>query len=666
MNKRYPHVFQPLKVKNVMFKNRIFATPMGMPRSHALPSSTYYGNVSLLDKVRGGVAACYFQYETFAQKDNTFPKYDRDGMRECLSVARAYGCRAGYPCNPKMPIAWKEEMRNHYDGKSELAVSAYTTRGGTINKELSKADLRVMVEQAVHEAIAAKNFGFDFLEVGFGGEGVTAQFLSPYFNRRTDEYGGSLENRMRLTIEYVKAVREAVGEDMPIMLRAGVIHGPEKSYGFEESCALIERLKPYVDMIYVGAGFDMLPGQWPDDPLWEKSEDDNLFGSYAYNGFSKRGFFQNPEIDPLQLAAEVKQRFPDMVVGTCGGVTTLAQAEKLINEGKMDYVSLGRAIVADPYLVQKSFEGREADIKPCIQCGYCYHTYTTHNDTRCSVNPRYRRENRVPEQLSASSFPKKVMVAGGGVAGMKAAATAAERGHDVVLYEKSDQLGGLLKLAKYEKRKTGQTRYAGYLMGQLNKYNVRVVLNTAADKETIEKEDPDVLIVAIGAEPFIPDIKGADKARLAIDAIKKIDELKQNIIIVGGGQTGIEFAITLQEFGKRVTIIEQNKEISENAPLLYKVEAERYLKTYLHNQIKVLTASRCIEVTDGGVVIETHEGIKTVVADEVLLATGMRSRTEEANSLYGFVPITLEVGDCDRVGHIVDATNDAYFCAEAL
>lgn len=663
MNKYYPHLFQPLQVNQMMLKNRIIASTMGIPKSHELLSTIHYGNVSIIDKSVGGAAMNFVSIESAANDQGEFPKQDRDSIRESLSVARQYGAKTGTWCVPRLKQDATSDIRAHYDGKQVIAPSPYLTRSGQRAIELSYDDIQGIMKQAQNDAIAIKKFGFDFIYLYIGYEELTTQFLSPVFNKRTDDYGGSLENRMRFTIEHVSAVREAVGPDYPIVILLAASDHLKGSYSFEDMMTLLSCIEDKVDLINVSSGMDMIPGYFEEDHIIDT--DLGLEAWYSVNGKHCQSIFE-PHMTNADFAKEVKRRFPHKLVSVVGSVMNPEEVEQLLKDG-LDAVALGRPLVADPFLPRKALAGQREDIVPCIRCLHCYHSATEHTNVQCSVNPRYRRELRVPLQLEKTSHPKKVVVIGGGPAGCKAAITAYDKGHHVILIEKENELGGQLNFSKYEKNKKDLLAYRNYLDIQVRKRNIELMLSTFASPELIASLHADVVLVAIGASPFHPSIKGQelDYVHYFDDVYPHLETLKEHICMIGGGQVGIEMAIELLERGKKVTVVEAGKELASQGHVLYKAGLRRKLSQFQEN-LTILTETKCLEMTPKGVkVIKDHQEFY-IDCDDAIIAVGMKPRQQEAFSFYGIADETMMFGDCEKLGQVVSATNDAYFIASHI
>ena len=279
----------------------------------------------------------------------------------------------------------------------------------------------------------------------------------------------------------------------------------------------------------------------------------------------------------IEFAKQVKENCK-VLVSVVGAIMTPEEMEDIIASGKADAVMIGRQLIADPFFPRKILEGREEDIVPCLRCLYCYHIASEHNNVVCSVNPRFRRENRVPLKLEKVAHPKNVVVIGGGPGGMKAALTAEERGHKVILLEKSDRLGGQINVADFDKYKLDLRRYRDYLLAQMKKSEVDVRFNTEATPETVKGLKPDALIIAVGAESILPGIPGIEHAVQAIDAYPKLEKIKGKIAVIGGGIIGSEIGLELAERGNMVHIIELTDTLNAQGNMLYRIAIRQHME----------------------------------------------------------------------------------------
>jgi len=633
----YPNLFSPLRLKNVIFPNRVFVSSMGYPPTHIHPSSPTYegGGVGFYDKCKGGAAAILVS-PSAVETSGQYPKYEKDKIRELISLAKESGSKVG---------AGLGMHGMDFKNNIQYGPSDYQKPNGTIVHEIPEEKMLEFIHELKANAKEAKRFGFDYIQYHMAHESMASHFLAPGFNKREDEYGGSLENRMKFPIMAIKALREGAGKDMPIIVRLSAILHCVESFEFLEMLEFIKMIEKEVDMINVSCGMD----------TW-----------YETNVYHCTTPFQEHNIN-FKWAKRIKKECPDLYVCPVGGIVDPLDAEKAIENGDFDAIMLGRAMNADPFWPKKAMEGRSEDIVPCLRCSYCYHAANNHDLIACSVNPRFYRENRVPLTLEKVANPKKVVIIGGGPAGCKAALTANERGHKVVLLEKSASLGGQLKHAKYDQHKRDLYRYMQYLRIQIEKASIDVRYHVKATPSVVEELNPDAIIIAIGAQPVMPNIKGIEKpiVKEAVSSYEQIEDIGKKVVIIGGGTVGCEMALKLAEEGHLVSIIEATDTLNAQGHMLYRIGI-RHAMDKVKENITCFMSSLCIEIQDHGVVIEKEREQIMIEANTVLIAVGQASKKEEAYRFYNITPATYTVGDCDRVAKVLEATNEAYFIAANL
>ncbi len=348
---------------------------------------------------------------------------------------------------------------------------------------------------------------------------------------------------------------------------------------------------------------------------------------------------------------------------TIGSILYPGQAEEILASGQADGVSMSRALIADPYWVKKAAEGRSGEITPCLRCLNCTDSDNTGRHFICSVNPLIGREARIgfSDTMSKANFSKKVLIAGGGPAGMQAAITASLRGHEVILCEKSDALGGLLKFADTDSLKHDLRRYKEFLVRRVMDLNIKVLLNTEVTDEIVEKYHPDSIIVATGSKLLVPRIKGIENAHHATDIYFKPENIKgDNIVIIGGGLVGVEAGLHLRKLGKNVTVLEMLDDYAADAGFCYKAGL---MRTVEELGMKVITGAKCREVTDSGVVYKKDGVEYTAEGDTVFYAVGMKPNDQPYFELYDKAPSVYEIGDCKKIGKIDGAVHSGFFAA---
>jgi 2,4-dienoyl-CoA reductase-like NADH-dependent reductase (Old Yellow Enzyme family) len=342
-----------------------------------------------------------------------------------------------------------------------------------------------IVDKFAQAALTAKNVGFDGVVIHGAHGWLLGEFLSPLTNRRTDQFGGSLENRARLPMLIVDAVRKAVGPDFLIEYRVSGSELVAGGLAIEESTAFIRMIRDKINLVNVSAGLDHIP---------------EVQIHVQPTHFLPHGYH-------VKWAEHMKKEL-DIPVIALGGITTPELAERILADGKADFIGMSRPLLADPQLPNKAREGRPEDITPCVRCMNCLADASLKKVVSCSVNPRLGRELRLNGEYAKKPKAKKVLVIGGGFAGMKAASTAAERGHSVILAEMTNRLGGILKFSDHDELKKDIRLLKNHLIAQVEKTGVRVELNKFLTKRDIAAYEADAILVAVGSTPKVPPIPG--------------------------------------------------------------------------------------------------------------------------------------------------------------
>ncbi|MBO4365314.1 MAG: FAD-dependent oxidoreductase, partial [Eggerthellaceae bacterium] len=503
-------------------------------------------------------------------------------------------------------------------------------------KALTHEQIADIVAAYANAAGLAKRAGFQMVMVHAGHSWLINQFLSPYFNHRTDEYGGPLENRLRFAREVLQAVRDEVGRGFPIELRISGSELFEGGYDLEEGCRIAHALEDLVDIIHVSAG------------------------SYQFGFSITHPSMFRPHGCNVYLAAEIKKHV-SVPVATIGGLSDPAQMEEIIASGQADLVVMGRALIADPELPNKVMANRGDEVVKCLRCFVCMAERPITQTRRCSINPRIGRELE-GMGIVPSARRMRVLVVGGGIAGMVAAYVAAKRGHEVTLCEAGAELGGILRTEK-----ALPFKYDMYELGVsyallCKRAGVEMRLNTSVDAAYADDFAADAVIVAVGSEPIPLPVPIEDNARvLSIDELYlEGAEVGDEVAVIGGGLTGCECALLMAQNGKRSHVIEMRDALAidaniRNRPILLEEMNEAGV-----DEVVNAVAQR---VTADGVVVKTADGERTIPADTVICAVGQRSRVAAADALRDAAPFVRIVGDAVRPANIATAVYEAWHAA---
>ena len=640
---KYPLLFQPLKVNKVVLKNRIISAPLGSNTDKSLSGigMIIRGTSGSVDDKRMRLTPGPYCFADLFQAAK---------VREEVSLIRQRGAKAEFELCHCGQFAVVEE------GDYAIGPVSFVRNDGTEVRAMDEKMMDEIADKFAKSACDAKEYGFDGVLLHFGHGWLPAQFLSPYFNKRKDGYGGSFENRIKFPMMIVDRVRQAVGCDYMLDMRISGDEHIEGGMEIDEVAEFIKRIEDKIDMVHISCGVEI----------------DNRTKIYM----SPTAYA--PHKINVEMAKIVKENVK-IPVAVVGGIMTPEEAEEILEEGCADAVVIGRQLIADPWWVKKAWEGRSEDIVPCIRCMNCYnpYQYKTEEERRklvgintvpcCSVNPRYLHEERVPNELPEAPMKKKTVVVGGGPAGMQAALTAARRGHQVILLEKEGELGGQLICSEYDEAKQDLKRLKDYLIVQIQKAEVEVRLNVTATPEMVKELCPDSLILALGAYPMRLNLSGIENNHVftCIEAYKYQEKIGENVVIIGGGSIGCELGVELSRKGKRVTILEIGKVLNRTLNDIMKTA----LKTEMEKccTLTVMTETKCISIEKEFVLADSKEGEKfKIKADTVIFAAGMKSRTDEANTFFGIVQDTNIIGDANRVGTVWNAMEDGYYISAGL
>ncbi|MBQ7446622.1 MAG: FAD-dependent oxidoreductase [Eubacterium sp.] len=651
MKRNFPHLCQPITIGNITFRNRMFSAPMGgtdITNDGCIgPKSTAFYEL----RAKGGAGAVTVSECMVHPKTDGSHAYHLDTTVLNSLAAATYTADAirRHGAMPSLELSHSGMFAGTYmtDKTRQKEMHQWgpvdTVRADGVKvKALTKELIAEIVSAYGEVAGLAKRAGFEMLLIHGGHGWLINQFLSSYFNHRTDEYGGSLENRCRLAIEILKAVRQAVGPGFPIEFRMSGSELFDEGYDLEEGCRIAQQLEPYIDLLHVSAG------------TYQRGFGDthpSMFKSHGCN---------------VYLAAEIKKHV-SVPVATIGGLNDPAQMEEIIASGKADVVYMARALLADPYLPRKVTENREDEIVRCLRCFTCMAERAVTSTRRCTVNPLIGREIE-GDEIRPAAIRKKVLVAGGGPGGLYAAYTAARRGHDVTLCEKETEIGGILKSEQALPFKHEMYELAGTYRLLAERAGVKILTGTEVTKAFAEDFGADALIIAVGSKPLVPPIPGLDGDNVIVvnDYYRNADRVGDSVVVFGGGLAGCECAIHLGQQGKKVHLVEMRDALAPDAnvrhrPLLLK-EIEKYAEIH--------TGYQGLEVTAEGVLCRNLHAEEDdpdrqilVPGETVICALGQRSRSDVVSSLLDGAPFVRVIGDAAKVSTITNAVYQGYHAA---
>ncbi|MEM1658777.1 MAG: FAD-dependent oxidoreductase [Candidatus Jordarchaeales archaeon] len=652
-------LFEPITIKGVTLRNRVV-----MPAMHLGYAENGYVTKKLIDfyveraKNKVGliiVGGCYINKHAMGAPSMIGISDDRfiPGLKELAEAVKAHGAKIAAQLYHSGRYSFSMIIGDRAHAPSSI-MSKLTRE---IPKRMTLDEIERTIEDYGEAARRAKEAGFDAVEILSSAGYLIGQFLSPLTNRRTDKYGGNLRQRMNFALEVVERVREKVGTNFPIIFRVGGDDFMEGGNDLHEMKVFAAKLEDAgVDVINVTGG-------------WHETTVPQLTmnvprGAYVY------------------LAENIKDAVGIPVIA-CNRINDPLLAEYILRRKKADLVGIARGLLADPEFVVKAAEGRFDDIRPCIACTQgCFDSVFMLQPVTCLVNPAAGREKEF--ELKPAVKPKKVLIAGGGPAGMQAAIILKKRGHDVTIYEKTDKLGGQLILASAPKERSGFKAFINYLRRQVEKLGIKVVFGTEVTPELVEREKPDVVIVATGARPIKPKIPGIDKKNVvyAHDVLAGKVFVGEKVVIVGGGGVGCETALYLTDEGsidpetmifllerralsferalkllrksRDVVIVEMTDRIARDVGLTTRWTIRQSLEL---RKVRIVTNARVDEITDEGVIV--NNGEQFFEADTVVIAVGSEPNNELVKQLEGKVAELYAVGDCVNPRKALEAIREA-------
>ncbi|MCE5253651.1 MAG: FAD-dependent oxidoreductase [Actinomycetia bacterium] len=663
----YPHLLSPIRVGNVVLRDRLVATnalPHFLQGPETFPNDQVIAHVAGL--ARNGAAIVQFadwsnpeQRSAFNPDGRRFPMYDlsdpsvHNYLCQLAEAVHFYGSKLSLALMEFGPKGYEVCDSPALDPDFEIDMTdlAVMSRVGAKlfkkdpgpAKAMTEDKMREMAEEIAQRCKFYQDLDFDMCSIHMSYRlTMPGRFLSPISNKRTDEYGGGIENRARFPLAICRRIKEVCGDDFLVEVQ---VSGEEPGgTTLEETVALAKMCEGVVDIMQI------------------RAPDADLSHPIGYNSV---------EHAPVTLpyAAAIKESGARVLVEPIGGFQDPDDMEEYIASGKADLIGLARAFICDPHYYEKIWQGRPDDIVPCIRCNKCHvPSLTGHWVSICSVNPVMGLTTRMPLMVSPPAAKLKVAVVGGGPAGMEAAIVAAERGHDVTLYEKSGSLGGQLRIADVSRAKWPVRNFKDYLVRQVYKRGVHVVLNTGATPDLIRTGGYDAVLVAVGSVPSIPDIPGADAGfvRTPISVYREHESLGRRVVVVGGSETGTETGMYLAENGHEVVVLTRQDRLAYDATPIHYVEMVRHAWQQLET-FSFVTNAVTTAIKKGAVTYRQADGVeKTIECDDIVVAGGMNPRWDEALSFHGTADRFFMIGDCREVGSVQTSIRSAFGAASQL
>ena len=623
-------LFSPFRIGNLELKNRIVMPPMATNFAGEDGSVNDRHIAYYIKRIRGGVGYITFEHTGVLQQGRAFPNMALIDSDQNIPSFRKL-VKAIHQENGKILIQINHAGRQTSSSITGSPIVAPSAIPCPVRKEmpqeLSTEEIQKIIEAFGAAALRVKEAGADGVEIHMAHGYLINQFLSPFSNKRMDEYGGDVDRRMRMAIEVLRMVRNKVGPDFAVLCRISADEYVEGGLKIEDSREIAKALERNgADALHVSA-------------------------CVAASGYLNHPPYYAEEGVFAHLAQGIKSVVGIPIIAV-GRIRTPRLANQILEDNKANLISMGRALIADPNLPVKALQGKTEEIIPCISCNRCILSIRK-GALQCAVNPETGREEIF--KLEKTKHPKKVWIIGGGPAGIKAAEIAAMRGHQVTLYEKDEKLGGRFLLAAIPPKKQVLKEFTDHLTGQLKKLPVKIILGKPFNLTSLRRGRPDIVIVATGAKPFFPPIDGLEetKAISVEEALSGNVHLGRKILVVGGGGIGAEVADHLSEEGKEVTLIEMREGIA--------LDLVGHLQHFLNQRLRekgvqILTSTKVTRFEKEALWVETPQGVKKFEGfDSMVISLGSISNNDFLESLRGKVSDLYIIGDASKPREVMEA-----------
>ncbi|ANQ28828.1 NADH:flavin oxidoreductase [Vibrio natriegens] len=637
------HVFSPISIGNMVVKNRLVVPPMVSNYANEDGTCTEQFISYHEEKAKGGWGLIIVEDYKINPEAGGFVKLPGlwdDSQIESHKQLTERVHQHGAKIAAQIYHAGRETCAE-ITGVQPVAPSAIPDPVvNAMPRELSVEEIQQLVEQFGDTALRAKKAGFDAVEIHGAHGYLVNQFMSPFSNKRIDQYGGTILNRARFALEIIANIRSKVGSDFPLIYRMSVNEFVEGGLTTEDS--------KVISMLLENAGIDLI---------------------HASNGvYASTETIIPPTAVGHAWSANISEELKKVVsipVIAVGRINDPLIAESVLRSKQADMISMGRGSLADPHLPNKAQAGQFDDIIRCIGCLQgCIQRNAQQLPIKCLVNPMTGHESE--RQITPASREKKVFIIGGGIAGMEAAIVAAQRGHKVEIFEKNSRLGGQWVLAAIPPTKEELGSFTVWQVNQLNKLGVIVHLNTELTLDMIRDSQPDSVIIATGASPFVPNIPGKDLNHVltANDILQGSAQAGKRVVVIGGGLVGSETAAHLANHGHDVSIIEMNSDIFVGTPSATK---QYLMKDLQHHNVAILTNTQVKEIHNDAVVVENDGQLQTLAAiDNVVMAIGSRPVSFSVEDLEQHVSEIVTIGDAQKVRKAMEAVEEGYLAGLSL